>query len=41
MSKRWIAVAALSLVSGAAFAAPVTITASGHVYVTDTDDGIF
>lgn len=41
MSKRWIAVAALSLVSGAAFAAPVTITASGHVDVTDTDDGIF
>jgi hypothetical protein len=41
MLKRWIAVAALSLVSGAAFAAPVTITASGHVDARDTNDGIF
>ena len=41
MLNRWIAVAALSLASGATFAAPVTLTASGQVVATDTDDGIF
>jgi hypothetical protein len=41
MLHRWIAVAALSLASSAAFAAPTTITASGQVTATDTDDGIF
>ena len=41
MLNRWIAVAALSLASSAAFAAPVTITASGQVTATDMDDGIY
>ncbi|MEJ0035538.1 MAG: VPLPA-CTERM sorting domain-containing protein [Gammaproteobacteria bacterium] len=41
MIHRCLALAVLSLASGAALAAPVTLTGSGQIFSTDTDDGIF
>lgn len=39
--KKGMAIAALALVSGSAFAAPVAMTATGTVLATDIDDGLF